>query len=338
MLNHKNIVLNTLFVAILLYLNVAWPETDIPGSKDHPKLPRVEGTVIFGFAESSYDEGVFMTGASGKELLSENIEGERTRIMYVGAKDLSPLGVLRNYQSVFDDLGEVEVVYTCKGNDCFSNLGKEFAWRKSNRIPNNLGNNADYIASFGGFNDQVYWYGKVTTGESIYHISIYSAIITYAKAWGGYAVKQIQDHPVISLEVVEVTDFKPTLEVVTAADMTDKIRQTGRIALYGIHFDFDNDLLKPESDTALEEIAKALRADTRLDIYVVGHTDNKGTLDYNEDLSMRRARAVVNKLISNCSIGSDRMVPVGVGLAAPIATNKTEEGRSLNRRVELVER
>ena len=75
-----------------------------------------------------------------------------------------------------------------------------------------------------------------------------------------------------------------------------------------------------------------------MNIYVAGHTDNKGTLEYNEDLSKRRAQAVAKNLTSKYGIPNDRLVPVGVGPAAPVATNKTEEGRTLNRRVELVER
>lgn len=334
MLNHKNIFLGTLFIATLLHFNIAWSDSDMKGSKDHPKIPRVAGTTIAGYTESSYDEGVFMTGAERKELLSENVEGKRTRIMYVGPKDLSPLGILRNYQKAFDDLGEVEEIYTCKGDTCFSNLGGEFIWRKSNQISNSFGADNSKHLYFTNYSNQVYWYGKVATPESLYHVSVYSTIID----GGMYAFDRVTKHPLIHLEVVEVADFKPTLEVVTAEDMTTKISEKGHIALYGINFDFDSDRLKPESEPMLEEIAKALKADMGLNIYVVGHTDNEGTLEYNEDLSKRRAVSVVNKLTSKFGIVADRMSPVGVGPVSPVATNKTEEGRALNRRVELVER
>lgn len=337
MLLLRNKFLVAFIIATALHLNVVWADADMPGSKDHPKIPRVAGTTIIGFAESSYDEGVFMTGAKGEELLSENIEGKRTRIMYVGPEDLSSLGVLRNYQKAFSDLGEVEEVYTCRGNDCFGNLGEIFIWRESNRIPNNLSRND--FTNWGSFQHQVYWYGKVKTTEALYHVSIYSAVKVYSQAWLNlYGIKRIHNHPLIKFEVVEVADFTPTLEVVTAEDMTSKISEQGHIALYGINFDFDSDMLKTESDPELEEIAKALKADTALKIYVAGHTDNKGTLEYNEDLSKRRAQAVAKELTSKYGIASDRLVPVGVGPAAPVATNKTEEGRALNRRVELVER
>lgn len=325
-------------IASVLHFNTAWAEKDFEGSQDHPKIPRVSDTVIVGFSKSSYDEGKFMTGATGNKLDSRKIEGKRTRIMYLGPEELSPLGALRNYQKAFADLGEVEEIYTCKGNDCFSNLGEIFTWRKSNRLPNNLGENSSTLPGFVSFKDQIYWYGKIKTAKSFYHISIYSALMSYSKNWGYYEVKRIQNKPLIHLDVVEVTDFKPTLEVVTAKDMSKKISEKGHIALYGIHFDFDSDLLKPESNPALEEIAKALKADKSLNIYVVGHTDNKGTLEYNKNLSKRRANAVVKKLSTEYGIESSRLTPEGVGLAAPIATNKTEEGRTLNRRVELVER
>ena len=322
----------TFLIATALPMKAVWADADMVGSKDHPKIPRVAGTTIMGFAESGYDEGVFMTGATRKKILSENIEGKRTRLMYMGPKDLSPLGIMRHYQKTFENLGEVEEVYTCKGLDCFSNLGGSFVWRESNRIANYFDPSRYLFGQPYYYTKQIYWYGKVTTSESRYHVAVYSAVMT-EKA----QVENTQHHPLINVEIVEDVNFKPTHEAVKAEDMTAKISKKGHIALYGIHFDFDSDVLKPESRPALEEIAKALKADTSLKIYIAGHTDNEGTLEYNVDLSQRRAQAVVKKLISQYDIASARLVPVGVGPAAPIATNKTEEGRTLNRRVELVE-
>ena len=331
---HKNMLLVAFMMTTALPLNVVWADVDMPGSKDHPKIPRVTGTTIIGFAESGYDEGIFMTGATKKnEILSEEIEGKRIRIMYMGPTDLSPLGVLRNYQKAFADLGEIEEVYTCENHDCFNNLGGAFIWRESNRTATSL-DYAQYIYHQPYYyTNQLYWYGKVTTPKSRYHVSVYSAVMTEQSQ-----LEEIRNHPLINFEMVEVTDFKPTLEVVKAEDMTSKISEKGHIALYGIHFDFDSATLNPESDPALKEIAKALKADTALNIYVAGHTDNKGTLQYNKDLSTRRAQAVAKALISQYGITSERVVPIGIGPAAPVATNKTEEGRTLNRRVELVER
>ena len=70
---------------------------------------------------------------------------------------------------------------------------------------------------------------------------------------------------------------------------------------------------------------------------IVGHTDGMGALDYNRDLSERRARAVVETLARDFKIERDRLTAVGVGMASPVATNRTDDGRAKNRRVEIVE-
>jgi outer membrane protein OmpA-like peptidoglycan-associated protein len=121
-----------------------------------------------------------------------------------------------------------------------------------------------------------------------------------------------------------------------AASMARDLATTGKSAVYGIYFDFDKADIKAESEPALREISKLLAERPDLEIHVVGHTDNVGDLDYNTDLSRRRAEAVVAALTSRHGIARDRLRPAGVGQLAPVATNATEEGRALNRRVELV--
>lgn len=73
-----------------------------------------------------------------------------------------------------------------------------------------------------------------------------------------------------------------------------------------------------------------------LKLHVVGHTDNVGDLDYNLKLSKARAEAVVNELVSKHKIAADRLKAHGVGPLSPVSSNDSEEGRALNRRVELV--
>jgi outer membrane protein OmpA-like peptidoglycan-associated protein len=120
--------------------------------------------------------------------------------------------------------------------------------------------------------------------------------------------------------------------------MAQKIAGEGRVALYGILFDYDSDVIKPESRPALDEIGKLLTDDPTLSLYVVGHTDNQGSYDYNKELSQRRATAVVADLVNTYGVEQTRLIPVGISFLAPVATNRTEEGRARNRRVELVER
>ena len=95
--------------------------------------------------------------------------------------------------------------------------------------------------------------------------------------------------------------------------------------------------IKPESKPALEEMAKLLKAFPDLRVLIVGHTDSTGDREYNMGLSRRRAEAVVKSLRESYGIAASRLVPAGVGMLAPVASNRTEEGRAKNRRVELVE-
>jgi outer membrane protein OmpA-like peptidoglycan-associated protein len=108
------------------------------------------------------------------------------------------------------------------------------------------------------------------------------------------------------------------------------------VAVYGIYFDTGKSDLKPESEEAIAEIAKLLKGDTDLKLYVVGHTDNVGALDANMKLSGSRAEAVLQALVRTHGIAASRLKSFGNGPYAPVATNDTDEGRAKNRRVELV--
>ena len=122
-----------------------------------------------------------------------------------------------------------------------------------------------------------------------------------------------------------------------AKQMTQDIKTTGHVAVYGIYFDFNKSDLKPESEPTLKEIAKLFTENPSLKVFVVGHTDNVGKVDFNMKLSSARAEAVKKALISKHKINPQRMESHGVGQLAPVTSNRTEEGRAKNRRVELVE-
>ncbi|MEJ5349941.1 MAG: OmpA family protein [Desulfosoma sp.] len=125
--------------------------------------------------------------------------------------------------------------------------------------------------------------------------------------------------------------------VADAKSLMSDIQAKGSASVYGIYFDFDKADIKPESEPAIKEIAKLLQENKDVKLYVVGHTDNVGTIDYNIKLSKARADAVTKELVTKYKISADRLKAYGVGSLAPVATNKTDEGRAKNRRVELVE-
>lgn len=103
----------------------------------------------------------------------------------------------------------------------------------------------------------------------------------------------------------------------------------------GILFDHDSYALKSSTRENLNELAPTLLKYDDTDLQVLGHTDNTGTDEYNQTLSVKRAGSVDNYLTSQ-GVASSRMATTGYGEADPIATNETEDGRQLNRRVEVV--
>ena len=149
----------------------------------------------------------------------------------------------------------------------------------------------------------------------------------------------------ISEEVSNSGQYKQTVMFETtltqdvtanAAAMTNGLTTSGHTVVNGILFDTAKADLKPESANALKEVVKLLQADPKLRIYVVGHTDNVGQQAANLELSRQRAASVVKALATQYGIAADRLQAYGNGSYAPVASNDTDDGRALNRRVELV--
>jgi OOP family OmpA-OmpF porin len=124
--------------------------------------------------------------------------------------------------------------------------------------------------------------------------------------------------------------------VADAKSLAQDIMQKGHATVYGIYFDVDKYVIKPESEPTLKAIAEMLKTNSSLKVYVVGHTSMTGTFEHNMELSVNRAEAVVKALVDKYGIAVGRLKAKGVGPLCPVSENKTEEGRKLNRRVELV--
>ncbi len=106
------------------------------------------------------------------------------------------------------------------------------------------------------------------------------------------------------------------------------------IVLRNIFFDFDKATLRPESKTELERVYELLKSNPRMKVRIAGHTDSRGSDEYNQRLSEARAKSVYEYLVSR-GISADRLSYIGYGESRPIDTNDTDEGRQNNRRVEL---
>jgi outer membrane protein OmpA-like peptidoglycan-associated protein len=119
-------------------------------------------------------------------------------------------------------------------------------------------------------------------------------------------------------------------------DFSQMISSSGRYVTHGILFDTDSDRLKPESAPVIQTIAQGLETNPNLKLLIEGHTDSVGNAAHNLDLSKRRAEAVKAVLAGQFRIDAARLSTAGLGSTKPIDSNDTPQGRSQNRRVELV--
>lgn len=136
--------------------------------------------------------------------------------------------------------------------------------------------------------------------------------------------------PQFAREIVEVNFTEDRNSVAEA------LARDCRVEVPGLYFDFNRDTLKPESRAALEAIAAALSAAPGRKVRIEGHTDNVGSDAYNDDLSLRRARAVRAALETELGLEVSKVGIFGHGERKPIESNDTISGRARNRRVELV--
>lgn len=164
------------------------------------------------------------------------------------------------------------------------------------------------------------FYGKVKKSDGTYWIRVNS------DGSGDYRVYTIK-------EAAMRQDV-----VMTADEIKKGIHEEGKVVFYGIYFDTDKATLKAESTPTLAEIAKFLKANPTLNVFIVGHTDNTGDYAHNMALAQQRASAVVAQLTGTHGVGKSQVTAQGVGPLAPVATNDTKEGQARNRRVEVVKK
>jgi outer membrane protein OmpA-like peptidoglycan-associated protein len=282
---------------------------DIPGAKDYPGIGRFAGSVITGYEVKDFDATRLQAAAfaDGKPTDELRPEGRITRVAYKTGPGPSMLEVSRNFETQLQKAG-FETLLSCTTDQCG---GIPFTEALDTlNIPQMWVDGFDYR----------YYAGvkKTDAGE------------TYATV----LVSKNNDEIYAQLVVAVVGAIEN--KMIDAAAMAKGLGESGHIALYGIYFDTDKAVIKPESAPTLAEIAKLLNGQPALNVFIVGHTDTQGAYDYNMDLSKRRAEAVAAALAKTYKIAPKRMRAAGVGFLAPVSSNASDEGRALNRRVELV--
>ncbi|WP_265517233.1 OmpA family protein [Nitratireductor luteus] len=306
------------FTAVLAAATSALAQ-DIAGASDHPLVGRYTGAEISYYDQRAYDEIALpdQVVPDGKARTPEswvmNLAGTVTSIRYEGPAGRSALEVMRNYQQALEKNGFETVVF-CTRAECAGGGGVSSFWneaRGSIGMPTTWNTSIYLLARKGGV-----------------HVALLSV-----ETGSGTAVV-----PHVAVTVVEAEEMdSDQITLVEASAMEEAFAQDGRIAVYGIYFDFDSAALQPESDAQIAELARLLKDNTALNVVIVGHTDSIGNFGYNLELSQRRAQAVVDTLVSQYGVDTGRLTPAGAGMVAPVTTNRTEEERARNRRVEIVE-
>jgi len=338
-----------------LLADAAVPTSDLDGARDPAFLNRYEGAFIVSFDDKAFDEFLLPLGPLQRDadpkrrdahnnnwfapVEALNLEGQVTRAVYVLPENRTPLELVRNYRDEVQALGG-QVLFECKGADCGADPGRSssggggdmslaMVLRAQEQIPD-AHFSTGHCAQTERIKDQRYLTAELP--EQAAHLSV----LAYSLQGGTYC-KALAGRTIAVVDLVQARPREQKMVTVDAPEMARSIEASGSVALYGILFDFDQATLRPESATALKEVAALLASQPDLRLLVVGHTDTAGSFDYNRALSERRAKAVVAALVGDYSSDKARLFPVGVGFAAPVASNATEDGRALNRRVELVQ-
>jgi OOP family OmpA-OmpF porin len=279
-------------------------------AKDHPLISRFQGSEVLEYKVFEFDQFPLALGAiedTDKFAKAESLEGKVTKFKYSVPTNRSTLEIIRSYRDALQKSG-FQILFACDGKACISDKFKpNYTMTASGIWCYNCEPPMRYVAA------------KLSRPTGDAYVSV---LVEKDYAW---------------LNVIEVKPMASGNVTVNAQALANDISTTGHAAIYGIYFDTGKASVKPESDPTIGEIAKLLGTNKDLRLHVIGHTDNVGAAIANMTLSKQRADAVVAVLLTKYGVPPARLQAAGVGPFAPVTTNRSDEGRARNRRVELVE-
>lgn len=304
-------------------------KSDKKGCSDYPGISRYKGAVIQECNTINY--GKFYLGLDepvGKNFLGHGqffkkfiaVEGKIKNTQYLIPITVGVLKVYENYKNALTVAG-YNIIYTEHNkNSCFyredyyGGDGKSFSGFSS--------------ATYGVDCDKDYYY-MVAKGIKD-SLQIYLNL--YICTGGNYG----QDFVIANQSVIETIPLE--LGLVTADNIAKNIEFTGHSIFYEIHFTTGSAEIDTKSDKQIIQIADYLKSHSGKKFYIVGHTDNVGDFAHNKILSENRAKAVMNELVTKYGVNAEQIKAYGVANLAPETSNKTDGGKAVNRRVEIVER
>ncbi|MBQ4827989.1 OmpA family protein [Alteromonas sp. MMG017] len=297
---------------------------DIKAS-DYPGIGRFPNANIKQYSNASYAKGLLPLTANSYENPSEfkkqKVAGDRTTIIYDVPSDTNATvsEVLYSLEAGLKKQG-FDVHLSCLAESQFEECGyflhQQIVTEKTAK---------SRFQSFKNF----YNLNKATVGmlsatkgaESVWMVvakSVYSPNIQYA------------------VDVFKQSDLQLKEMVLTSGKIAKDVHESGRAVLSGIYFEYNSATLTEQSDSSMEAIASYVKANANSAFYIVGHTDTKGSYQYNISLSQARADAVKAALVERFKVKGTQLTSVGIGFVSPATENNTDTGRAKNRRVEIV--
>jgi OmpA-OmpF porin, OOP family len=316
-------------------------KADADGAADSVFTGRYEGSTIVGQTFSKFDKLELPAGPADvkakafTKMLTQ--KGTVQRTLYVAPEERSSLDVFGNYIDSIKAKG-FSVVFECDGKACganFKDLKYKFNDTESVVISEGADSRRTQVSRgmFSKIIDPRYALLSMGSGGQETYIAVFAAQNMGGSS--GDISKALRGRVGVLIEIVEPGTREDKIITLTADQLGTGLSTDGRVVIYGLYFDFDQATIKPESAPQLAEMVAYLKADAKARVYVVGHTDSKGKLDYNINLSTARAEAVTAALVK-AGIDGGRLSAKGLGPLAPLATNQTDDGQAKNRRVELV--
>lgn len=312
-------------MALLAAQAGAGPYVEKAGAADHPVVGRYKGSTLANFGSLTFERVSVPLGKDAKL----SVEGKVFNYFYVSPEKRSELEVFRNFQLALE-ASHFKLLFLCDEPQECGRLGlSEHAasWTEQSR-------------SFeGGYSPHSY----TGRGSSLRYLvaqlkrptDVLTVVLTVLPASSVQVEAKVG--PPYFLQVIESSVMETGNVLVKAEQLGKGLAAEGKVALTGVFFDTGQATLKPESKPQLEEMAKFLATNPAVKAFVVGHTDNQGTVEANLALSSARAAAIVTALTQQYQVAAGRLQARGVANFAPLATNANEAGRAQNRRVELVQ-
>ena len=306
------IAIARLVAGILMTTNAALAESKIA---DHPLFSRYPGAKLESHKHSEIDELTLVIGESGGKPVEKMFRGDIAGYQYELRPLTSTLELLANYETAAQQAG-FQLLFRCTRSACKA-IGK--AVNRNGFAGLGIGK-VSFYPQIG--HDGSYYVGERADPNG----TVIVAFALHANA-GSSTITQF----VIQQRQAAADKIKTTAGALEVA-----IASRGRFEAYDILFGTDAVELMPESQAAIQAIAEYLQKHQADKFYIVGHTDSAASLSHNQTLSLVRANAVVLALTSRHPIAINRLSAQAVGPLAPVASNATDEGRSRNRRVEIV--